>query len=35
MVTPMRSNARVAELPWLGLGIPVAMVIVVDPACEK
>jgi hypothetical protein len=35
MVTPLRSNARVAELPWLGLGIPVAMVTVVDPACEK
>ncbi|MBO0733265.1 MAG: hypothetical protein J2P49_02895 [Methylocapsa sp.] len=33
-VTPLRSNGAVAELPWLGLGIPVAMVTVVDPACE-
>jgi hypothetical protein len=34
-VTPLRSNGTVAELPWLSLGIPVAMVTVVDPACEK
>ncbi len=34
-VTPLRSNGTVAELPWLAAGIPVAMVTVVDPACEK
>jgi hypothetical protein len=34
-VTPLRSNGIVAELPWLSLGIPVAMVTVVDPACEE
>ena len=34
-VTPFRSNGTVAELPWLAAGIPMAMVTVVDPACEK
>ena len=34
-VTPLRSRGTVAELPWLGLDIPVAMVTVVDLACEK
>jgi hypothetical protein len=34
-VTPLRSRGTVAELPWLGLDIPVAMVTVVDSACEK
>ncbi len=34
-VTPLRSKGTVAELPWLGLGIPVAMVTVVDSAREK
>jgi hypothetical protein len=34
-VTPLRSNGTVAELPWLSLGLPVAMVTVIDPACEK
>ena len=24
-VTPLRSKGTIAELPWLGLGIPVAM----------
>jgi hypothetical protein len=34
-VTPLRSKGTVVELPWLGLGIPVAMVTVVDSAREK
>ena len=34
-VTPLRSKGTVAELPWLGLGIPVAIVTVADPAREK
>jgi hypothetical protein len=34
-VTPLRSNGTVAELPWLGLGIPVAIVTIDDPASEK
>jgi hypothetical protein len=34
-VTPLRSNGTVAELPWLGQGIPVAIVTVADPAREK
>ena len=34
-VTPLRSKGTVAELPWLGLSIPVAIVTVVDPASEK
>jgi hypothetical protein len=34
-VTPLRSKGTVAELPWLGLNIPVAIVTVVDPASEK
>jgi hypothetical protein len=34
-VIPLRSNGTVAELPWLDLGIPVAIVTIVDPACEK
>ena len=34
-VTPLRSKGTVAELPWLGLGIPVAIVTVIDPAREK
>jgi hypothetical protein len=35
MVTPLRSKGTIAELPWLVLGIPVAMVTVVDSAREK
>jgi hypothetical protein len=35
MVTPLRSKGNVAELPWLGLDIPVAIVTVADPASEK
>jgi hypothetical protein len=34
-VTPLRSKGTVAELPWLGLNIPVAIVTVADPASEK
>ena len=34
-VTPLRSKGTVAELPWLGLSIPVAIVTVADPANEK
>ena len=30
-VTPSRSKGNVAELPWLGLSIPVALVTVADP----
>jgi hypothetical protein len=34
-VTPMRTQGSVAEFPWLDLEIPVALVIVADPAGEK
>jgi hypothetical protein len=34
-VTPLRSRGTVAKLPWLGLGIPVAIVTVADLAREK
>jgi len=34
-VTPLRSKGNVAELPWLGLDIPVAIVTVADSASEK
>ena len=34
-VTPLRSKGTVAELPWLGQGIPVAIVTVADAAREK
>ena len=34
-VTPLRSRGTIAELPWLGLDIPVAIITVVDSACEK
>jgi hypothetical protein len=34
-VTPMRVKGIVAELPWLGLHIPVAIVTVSAPATEK
>lgn len=34
-VTPLRANGTVAELPWLGLGIPVAVVTVADSARER
>ena len=34
-VTPLRSKGAVAELPWLGLSIPVAIITVADSAGEK
>jgi hypothetical protein len=34
-VTPIRTQGSVAEFPWLDLEIPVALVIVADPAGEK
>jgi hypothetical protein len=34
-VTPLRARGTVAELPWLGLQLPVAMVTVSSPAMEK
>ncbi|MGH7247370.1 MAG: hypothetical protein ACREH9_04620 [Pseudomonadota bacterium] len=34
-VTPLRAKGAVAELPWLGLRLPVAMVTVSNPAMQK
>jgi PAS domain-containing protein len=34
-VTPLRAKGTVAELPWLGLQIPVAIVTVSTPSTEK
>jgi hypothetical protein len=34
-VTPLRAKGTVAELPWLGLQIPVAIVTVSAPSMEK
>ncbi|MBO0734748.1 MAG: hypothetical protein J2P49_10640 [Methylocapsa sp.] len=34
-VTPLRARGRVAELPWLGLQMPAAMVTIHNPAKEK
>jgi PAS domain-containing protein len=34
-VTPLRARGTVAELPWLGLDIPVAIVTVADSTKEK
>jgi hypothetical protein len=34
-VTPLRARGTVAELPWLGLHLPVAMITIDDPAGEK
>jgi hypothetical protein len=33
-VTPLRAGGTVAELPWLGLQLPVAMVTVFDPTMK-
>ena len=33
-VTPLRSKGTVAELPWIDLDIPVAIVTVADPASK-
>lgn len=35
MVTPLRAKGAVAELPWLGFNLPVAIVTVADSAREK
>jgi len=34
-VTPLRARGTVAELPWLGLQLPVAMITIDDPAMAK
>ncbi len=34
-VTPLRARGSVAELPWLGLRVPVAMITISDPAMAK
>jgi len=34
-VTPLRAKGTVAELPWLGLQIPVAIVTLSAPSTEK
>jgi hypothetical protein len=34
-VIPLRARGNVAELPWLGLRIPVAMITISDPAMAK
>ena len=35
MVIPLRARSNVAELPWLGLRIPVAMITISDPGMAK
>jgi hypothetical protein len=35
LVAPMRTQRSIPELPWLDVEIPVALVIVADPASEK
>lgn len=34
-VTPLRSTTRLAEVPWTGVGAPVAMVMVRDPEFDR
>lgn len=34
-VTPLRARGTVAELPWLGVQLPVAMITIRNPAIEK
>lgn len=34
-VAPLRSNSRLADVPWLGLTAPVAVVVVNDPDIER
>jgi DNA-binding CsgD family transcriptional regulator len=34
-VTPLRSKARLAELPWVGRGAPIAIVTVGDPDMDR
>jgi DNA-binding CsgD family transcriptional regulator len=35
MVTPLRSNTRLADVPWIGVGTPVAIVTVCDPDMDR
>ena len=34
-VTPLRSKARLADIPWIGVGTPVAIVMVRDPDVDR
>jgi DNA-binding CsgD family transcriptional regulator len=34
-VTPLRSKARLADVPWIGVGTPVAIVTVRDPDIDS
>ena len=34
-VTPLRSKARLADVPWIGVGTPVAIVTVRDPDIDR
>jgi DNA-binding CsgD family transcriptional regulator len=35
MVTPLRSKARLADIPWISIGTPVAIVTVRDPDLDR
>jgi hypothetical protein len=35
MVTPLRSKAQLADIPWIGAGAPVAIVMVSDPDGDR
>jgi hypothetical protein len=35
MVTPLRARGTVAELPWLGVQLPVAMITIDDPGEDR
>jgi DNA-binding CsgD family transcriptional regulator len=34
-VTPLRSHTRLADIPWIGVGAPVAIIMVRDPEFER
>jgi hypothetical protein len=34
-VTPLRSKARISDVPWIGVGTPVAIVTVRDPDIDR
>jgi DNA-binding CsgD family transcriptional regulator len=34
-VTPLRSKVRLADVPWIGVGTPVAIVTVSDPDLDR
>src|ERR1700730_9998057 len=34
-VTPLRSKARLSDVPWIGVGTPVAIVTVRDPDIDR